>query len=126
MGYSDDLKDWKWQEKRAEIIERDDAHCRSCNFYGGDSPQIGEILHVHHIIYKKGLKPWEYNNDDLITLCDKCHKFITEKTDSCNELIRRISVNDDMSEQLEFLLREISYIKNPWELRRIAKLINNG
>lgn len=34
-------------------------------------------LDVHHKIYKKTngeyIKPWEYNNDELITLCHNCH-----------------------------------------------------
>ncbi len=31
-------------------------------------------LHVHHLYYKVGLKPWEYENEALITLCWKCHE----------------------------------------------------
>ncbi|OYU56916.1 MAG: hypothetical protein CFE25_06740 [Chitinophagaceae bacterium BSSC1] len=33
-------------------------------------------MHVHHLYYKVGLKPWEYDNDALITLCWKCHEEI--------------------------------------------------
>lgn len=31
-------------------------------------------LNVHHKYYMQGLKPWEYPNDALITLCEDCHK----------------------------------------------------
>lgn len=30
-------------------------------------------LHVHHKYYVMGLLPWEYGDDALITMCDKCH-----------------------------------------------------
>jgi 5-methylcytosine-specific restriction endonuclease McrA/ribosomal protein S27AE len=31
------------------------------------------LMHVHHKRYIKGRNPWEYNNEDLITLCNWCH-----------------------------------------------------
>lgn len=31
-------------------------------------------LNVHHTYYTKGCKPWEYENDSLVTLCEDCHK----------------------------------------------------
>jgi len=31
-------------------------------------------LNVHHTYYIKGHKPWEYENDALVTLCEDCHK----------------------------------------------------
>ncbi|MDD3005871.1 HNH endonuclease [Flavobacterium sp.] len=39
-------------------------------------PQISTdrvILHVHHTFYVKDKLAWDYNDDDLITLCNKCH-----------------------------------------------------
>lgn len=34
------------------------------------------ILQVHHKKYIKGRMPWDYENEDLITLCKNCHKTI--------------------------------------------------
>ena len=31
-------------------------------------------LNVHHKYYMQGLKPWEYPDDALVTLCEDCHK----------------------------------------------------
>jgi hypothetical protein len=31
------------------------------------------IMHVHHNLYIRGHNPWEYDNSDLITLCNWCH-----------------------------------------------------
>lgn len=66
-SYSELLKDPRWQKKRLEILNRDKFECRCC---GRDD----KTLQVHHIIYETGRKPWEYNNDDLITLCEFCHE----------------------------------------------------
>lgn len=33
-----------------------------------------EGLNVHHKLYVRGKKPWEYSEDNLITLCESCHK----------------------------------------------------
>ena len=33
-----------------------------------------EGLNVHHKLYVRGKKPWEYSEDHLITLCESCHK----------------------------------------------------
>ena len=31
-------------------------------------------LNIHHTHYTRGCKPWEYENDSLVTLCEHCHK----------------------------------------------------
>jgi len=41
-----------------------------CNAW--DIPIKG--LNIHHKYYIKGHKPWEYDNDALVTLCKDCHK----------------------------------------------------
>jgi len=123
-NYYDLLKDDRWLNKREEILIRDNYKCVSCNNKADDLPAIGNKLHVHHIVYKKGLKPWEYDDDDLITLCDECHKYITEKINSCIVIIRRMCIDDDVAEQLEFLLKIISEINNPWKIRDFGKNIS--
>ena len=37
-------------------------------------------LNIHHTYYIKGNKPWEYDNDALVTLCEDCHKKRHEDT----------------------------------------------
>jgi len=66
MEYKELLKDPRWQRKRLEIFQRDDWTCKYC----GNS----EIeLHAHHKEYIKDLKPWEYEDSLLITVCRICH-----------------------------------------------------
>ncbi|MBK7887685.1 MAG: hypothetical protein IPJ86_10460 [Bacteroidetes bacterium] len=37
-------------------------------------------MNVHHKKYILGNKPWEYNLEDLVTLCEGCHKSIHATT----------------------------------------------
>ncbi len=85
--YSQLLKDPKWQKKRLEVMERDQFTCQSC--FDSDS-----TLNVHHKHYTWGLKPWDYEPDLLITLCESCHETETENIKQARKnLLRAISRN---------------------------------
>ena len=58
----------KWKKKREEVFERYGKQCVEC----GSTKNI----QVHHLIYRKGHHLWEYNVDELIPLCKKCHQTI--------------------------------------------------
>lgn len=66
-NYSELLKDERWLERKAEIIKRDHKRCACC--FDNKSQ-----LHVHHKVYHEGHYPWEYTDDELITLCVHCHR----------------------------------------------------
>lgn len=68
--YGDLLNDPKWQRKRLEIMQRDDFTCQLCS-------DTETELQVHHKKYIAGLKPWEYEDKYLITLCINCHKKVS-------------------------------------------------
>jgi 5-methylcytosine-specific restriction endonuclease McrA len=65
--YLENLKDPLWQRKRLEILNRDGFRCQFCN-------DDKNTLTVHHKIYRKNSLPWEYEDHELITLCEPCHK----------------------------------------------------
>lgn len=67
MAYVDDLRHPKWQRKRLEILQAADWKCSSCE-------SEDRTLHVHHRRYIKTRKPWEYDDTDLISLCEECHR----------------------------------------------------
>jgi hypothetical protein len=69
--YVEMLKDPRWQKKRLEIMQRDNFTCQHCGAQDKN-------LQVHHLIYHKDYKPWEYKSDELITLCSKCHDIETQ------------------------------------------------
>lgn len=62
-----------WQKKRLEIFDRDNLTCQIC---GAKHVQ----LHVHHKYYDKDLLTlaWDYPDRVYQTLCEACHKAITE------------------------------------------------
>lgn len=68
MTYAEKLKSPKWQKRRLQILERDNFTCTLC----ADSETT---LHVHHLRYFKNRNPWEYEDGDLMTLCEDCHEF---------------------------------------------------
>lgn len=62
----------EWHHKRVMILNRDNNRCRNCG---------GIInLQVHHKQYHKNrkdgefMKPWNYKENYLITLCKNCHQ----------------------------------------------------
>ena len=71
------LKDYRWYEKRMEILERDNFTCQCC----GIESDNGVPLNVHHRYYIEGRMPWQYPNSALIILCDDCHKRVHHEHD---------------------------------------------
>ena len=65
------LEDPRWKAKRKRILERDNYRCTWCG--------RAENLQVHHKYYMrypdgKMAEPWDYPDDKLVTLCDRCHR----------------------------------------------------
>jgi hypothetical protein len=38
-----------------------------------------ETLNVHHKLYRKDANPWDYELEELICLCEKCHQYIHQQ-----------------------------------------------
>lgn len=99
--FFEQYKDPRWQKKRLEIMKRDNFTCQSCDVNYN-------TLNVHHIVpYRKETKPWEYENDELITLCEDCHTKISDIIKSCNTLIMGICSNIDYANELHSILEEL-------------------
>lgn len=75
--YEDLLKCEEWKEKRDKILKRDRYRCRWCR-----SKKSLQVHHKYYSRYPNGQKvePWNYPDDALITLCDKCHEKAHKKT----------------------------------------------
>ena len=65
VSYKEQLADGRWLKRKNEILERDNYTCQQC----------GATFHlnVHHKLYLKDRKAWEYPSEILITLCERCH-----------------------------------------------------
>ena len=61
-----ELESKQWKKKREEVFERYGKQCVECG--------STRNLQVHHLVYRKDRHLWEYNVDELIPLCKKCHE----------------------------------------------------
>jgi hypothetical protein len=105
MAYSDLLKDPRWQKKRLEILNRDKFTCTYC---GDDTT----TLHVHHMRYSKGKKPWDYHNDLLKTLCEPCHRLVSEgMTEALDILCDAIKVSEFHPKDIISIAKSIEQMK---------------
>ena len=57
----------EWRKFREQMIRLHDGICAECG--RGE----GVVLQVHHKVYFKGRKPWEYSYLDCELLCRGCH-----------------------------------------------------
>lgn len=80
--YLEKLKDPRWQKMRLQILERDEWSCCIC--YDRES-----TLHVHHRFYTKGIEPWDYPPEALVTLCESCHEEESENRYAEEQLLLR-------------------------------------
>lgn len=83
--YAQKLRLPNWQKKRLEIMQRDNWRCVFCL-------DNNSQLQVHHKEYIRGHEPWEYDNDNFLTLCEACHNlwhFTGEPSDLKKHLIER-------------------------------------
>lgn len=77
--YGKKLLDPRWQKLRLEVFEKADFACEMC----GDTKST---LHAHHKQYEKGKDPWEYEPEQLVSLCHSCH----ENTHACEDELSRV------------------------------------
>ena len=99
--YSEKLKDPRWQKKRLEVMERDHFQCQSC--FDDTS-----TLNVHHrVAYRNGDDPWEYELDELVTLCEDCHRQISDIVQECVSSIKGICRDIDSAKILRGMLGEL-------------------
>lgn len=74
------LRNPKWQKTRLQIMQRANFACERC----GDKEST---LNVHHKNYKQGRNPWEYENNNFVCLCERCHEKIHEQKQMINNLL---------------------------------------
>ena len=84
-----------WKGYSYSLIKERDFTCEDCGrwFYNES-----DKLHVHHLVHRD-VNPWSYNPDEVVVLCEDCHKkrhgLYTYKPidDSFKERIRAILLN---------------------------------
>lgn len=64
-----DYKSRRWKHKRAQILRWDGYLCQECREYG----RMTQATTVHHIQHVEDHPELAYNDDNLVSLCEKCH-----------------------------------------------------
>ena len=85
--YAKNLKDPRWQKKRLEVMNAHNFTCQMC-----DNKE--ETLHIHHVNYRKGAKPWEYELHELRCFCELCHKEVEGNIESARVICADIDPKD--------------------------------
>jgi hypothetical protein len=65
-SYSEQLADPRWKARREEVLNASGWRCSCC------AKNVG-VLHVHHKRYIRGRLAWEYEDRDLVVVCEACH-----------------------------------------------------
>lgn len=81
--YRELLLDPRWQRKRLEVLESAGWQCEICS-------DEESTLHVHHLRYVKGRKPWEYERGEPKALCAECHKGFHATKDLLEDLLVKV------------------------------------
>ena len=77
MQYKEKLKNPKWKSFSSKVLSKDGY---TCTMNCGWSRDNGIPLQAHHTVYYvengKFVEPWDYQVDELVTLCERCHTII--------------------------------------------------
>ena len=80
LSYDKFLETDYWKIIAAYVRQRDNFKCREC---GSD-----KSLQVHHLTYENHGYEHRTQEDDLITVCDKCHKNIHRIESKLPQIVR--------------------------------------
>lgn len=115
-SYWEKLKDPRWQKKRLAIMERDRFACLECK-------AKDQTLHVHHRLYRKGLDPWDYDDGDLMTLCEGCHSDLTSTRGNLDEILGLMDL-EEIAILNDFIRNTRGALEGNWSswLQRLYRL----
>jgi len=85
MTHAEKLRDPRWQRRRLEVMQNAGFACERC-------ADATETLNVHHVTYRKGADPWDYEDDDLRCLCQTCHRSEHAAVDGFRQLGRYVDL----------------------------------
>lgn len=80
MSYAEDLKHPMWQERRLRVFERAGFMCIRCKSQDNQ-------LHAHHKVYIRGHRLWEYEDEMLECLCERCHRKAHDQKDELDQIV---------------------------------------
>jgi len=94
------IKSPQWQKRRLEIMQIDNFTCQMC----GDKEST---LNVHHIHYSDDRNYWEYDDWELITLCERCHESEHGNNETISNQIKQLKSRGYLNCEIILLLEHI-------------------
>ena len=89
-------------------MQRDGFKCIECK-------SVGITLHVHHKTYIWGNDPWDYPNENFITLCESCHENEESAKIDFNDLVHDLLLMGNSYRDLHIALWQQFITKNASE-----------
>lgn len=88
MKYADLLKMPEWRDRRSDYVGRlsEKPSWPGCEYCENCYEILGSH-HLHHRRYISGRLPWEYEDTDLMLLCEVCHKHVHDVAKFAQEFI---------------------------------------
>ena len=65
--YQTELNSDKWKQFARNMRSLKGNFCNSCRMGN-------KVTNVHHVFYDPDRQPWEYAADEVVILCEDCHK----------------------------------------------------
>lgn len=81
-GYGAKLASSQWREFAKSVRRQRGNYCELCK-------RGGLITQVHHWCYDSGREPWDYDIQDVVVLCEGCHKALHEHLNNFRRYIFR-------------------------------------
>ena len=101
-----------WETRRKKVYSRDDYTCQNCGVEGGRRGSAE--LHAHHIVPVS--KGGSHDRDNLVTICDQCHKSIHNESEMARtETKRQEKLSPENYEGLEKGIIKMNNIVNEIE-----------
>lgn len=109
--YSDFLQSPEWRALREKVIMRDGCACHMCKSRNN--------LRVHHLSYDDLL-----DENNLITLCDKCHENVHQYTKNFRAALR--NENSELRQGVDLINAAITRLIDQFIYARSAEFNPNG
>lgn len=77
-----------WEHKRREILQRDNYECQRCKSRG----MFSRAEVVHHIKHLKDRPDLALDDDNLVSVCARCHNELHPEKFIKNEPKRRLNI----------------------------------
>jgi hypothetical protein len=124
--YRDLLNTEEWKQFSNSIRRDRQNACECCR-------RTNVMTQTHHIFYDASIKPWEHDPQDVVLLCEGCHKEIHQQLKSFRRTVFRflrpgafeilnkaLSLGLTKADPLEFVHAVLEMAESPNSIQRFA------